>query len=417
MQYNAPLDKLPANPNASYVNGDPAQGLKGSIVSAESVEMDQREVVEVITRANARGYTDFDNVLCGVPSNSDQQQLRKAIEGFIKAHVSPQESWIIDTMITKTVHGSGADFPDLKAAMYWLSFYKITQNGWVHFTIPAGQWTYTQNVHIRHPDLLRVDISGAPLIGAPPTRDDFQWTGNITTDNTNQYAMLRSKIPTELRFTSGMKMEVTGATTLYNLLISGDRTQTALLAFNGSEHVTGVNGVAVHGSGNGGLGVGKDGSLWTATFLTVSGCAGAGIDIAGGLFLGSPVVTASNGAQGALIRAGGVISQSAPANTFSAKGNNGDGLFFQSGSAGSFMGGLFSYYHGYATPPASGLRADGAHVSTPNGYFALNNPGITATNGANVFAQGTGRSPTDSLPPNCSPYPNTVGNGNAMIEL
>jgi hypothetical protein len=54
MLYNQPLDQ-PANTNAPYIDGNPAAGIQGSIVPAASIEYDQREVVEVITRANVRG--------------------------------------------------------------------------------------------------------------------------------------------------------------------------------------------------------------------------------------------------------------------------------------------------------------------------------------------------------------------------
>jgi len=56
----------------------------GSIPPAASIEHDQREIVEVRTQANTRGYHDFSDASCGPPSPSDLHQLRKAIEGFIR---------------------------------------------------------------------------------------------------------------------------------------------------------------------------------------------------------------------------------------------------------------------------------------------------------------------------------------------
>lgn len=132
MQYNQPFDQ-PSNLNAPYIDGNPAAGIQGSIVPAEAIEFDQREVVEVITRANARNYIDFSGTPCAPPANPDLntglpplQQLRKAIEGFIRAW-----DFIIDTTITFHVHGVGADFPDFNQAMQYLRRYYITTNGHV----------------------------------------------------------------------------------------------------------------------------------------------------------------------------------------------------------------------------------------------------------------------------------------------
>ena len=162
MLYNQPLDQ-PTNPNAPYVDGNPAAGIQGSIVPAASLEFDQREVVEVITRANARGYVDFSDTPCAAPSNADLLQLRKAIEGFIRGW-----DFIIDTTVTKTVHGPGADFPDLIAAMSWLRRYYITQQGHVIFRVEAGKWTYTQKIIFRHQNADRISVFGATMTAPVP---------------------------------------------------------------------------------------------------------------------------------------------------------------------------------------------------------------------------------------------------------
>jgi hypothetical protein len=58
MKYNQPFDQ-PSNPNAPYVDGNPAAGIQGSIVPAASIEFDQREIVNVIS-ASALSPTDSD---------------------------------------------------------------------------------------------------------------------------------------------------------------------------------------------------------------------------------------------------------------------------------------------------------------------------------------------------------------------
>lgn len=62
-------------PNAGYVNGDPAQGIEGSIPAAEAFEHHLRELVHLITHS---GQT---------PSHTDLEQVRKAIRWMIDNEV------------------------------------------------------------------------------------------------------------------------------------------------------------------------------------------------------------------------------------------------------------------------------------------------------------------------------------------
>ena len=66
MKYNQPYGV--ADVNASYVNGNPSTGTMGSIPPAESIEMPQRELVNLITDA---GFA---------PTNTDLHQAAKAIQ-------------------------------------------------------------------------------------------------------------------------------------------------------------------------------------------------------------------------------------------------------------------------------------------------------------------------------------------------
>jgi hypothetical protein len=207
MQYNQPLDQ-PSNPNAPYVDGNPAAGIQGSIVPAASIEYDQREAVEVITRANVRGYSDFSGVPCAVPANTDLSQLRKAIEGFIT-----NWQFLITTEITFKVHGSGADFPDLITAFNYLGKYRITPTGHVILQLagaPSGsasavQYVYTQSIIISHPNNDRISIFGAPML-APVSRNDtgYAWNGSSSAqraaDTATNLALLRTKFATEFHF-------------------------------------------------------------------------------------------------------------------------------------------------------------------------------------------------------------------------
>jgi hypothetical protein len=65
VKYNQPFDQT--NPAASYVNGNPATNVAGSIPCAEGLEYPQREIVNAITAAGL------------VPTNGDLTQLSQAI--------------------------------------------------------------------------------------------------------------------------------------------------------------------------------------------------------------------------------------------------------------------------------------------------------------------------------------------------
>ena len=248
MQYNQPLDQ-PANPNAAYVDGVPAAGIQGSIVPAASIEYDQREVVEVITRANVRGYSDFSGVPCAVPANTDLSQLRKAIEGYIT-----NWQFLITTEITFKVHGSGADFADLNAAFSYLGKYKITPTGHVILQLAgaasgsaqAQQYVYNRAIVLSHPNQDRISIFGAPMLAPCPRSDaGFAWNGpsaaQRASDMTTNLAVLRSKFATELHFPGGTYGFIIGGLSLMHLdgvLLTSDGVGTATgILFNCSGYM------------------------------------------------------------------------------------------------------------------------------------------------------------------------------------
>src|SRR5215831_17933045 len=66
MKYQQPYGI--ADPNASYVNGNPSIGLRGSIPPALAFEQPMREIVNMITLSG------------GTPSDADLQQLARAIQ-------------------------------------------------------------------------------------------------------------------------------------------------------------------------------------------------------------------------------------------------------------------------------------------------------------------------------------------------
>jgi hypothetical protein len=67
MKYNQPFDQ-PSNPNAPYVDGNPAAGIQGSIVPAAAIEYPQREIMNTIQAAGLAG------------TNADLSQLLEALK-------------------------------------------------------------------------------------------------------------------------------------------------------------------------------------------------------------------------------------------------------------------------------------------------------------------------------------------------
>jgi hypothetical protein len=356
MQYNQPLDQ-PTNPNAPYFDGNPQAGLQGSIVPASSLEFDQREVVEVITRANVRGYVDFSGTPCAPPGNGDLQQLRKAIEGFITGW-----SFIIDTTITFHVHGVGADFIDLNAAMFYLRKYYITIRGHVILQCAgsasgtATQYIYTTALIFRHPNLDRVSVYGAKMIApVPVSYSGYASNGpsapQRNTDTNTNLAMLRTKFATEFHFTnsSGVWIGPNCPTLMHfdALLLTGDgSTASGINFYNsfGELNNDTYSGIATVNFGAGGIGfelgcsVSIEGPALNETTLCpliVLGCGnasgGPGVYIGDGSYMtmSGNIIAMGNAAHGFMIHPrggtqhdGGLHSQS--------NGQNGMNLYLTS---------------------------------------------------------------------------------------
>jgi hypothetical protein len=160
VRYNQPFGtpEPPLGSYPRYINGNPTTGTEGSIPPARSIDEDQIEIVNVIVNA---GLT---------PNHEELDQLWQALMALLAKKY-------ITTNIIKHVHGSGADFVDLHAAMTWLAEYTITNTGYVTFMIAPGKWTYTATVELNHANINRVAIQGGALLGASPTRNSLSVTG------------------------------------------------------------------------------------------------------------------------------------------------------------------------------------------------------------------------------------------------
>jgi len=217
-----------------FVNGNPVTGTEGSIPSATAFDEGQIEIVTVIANA---GLT---------PDHNDLTQLWQAIQGLIAQK-------FITTAVVKKVHGAGADFVDLIAAMNWVSQYIITSTGSVTFMLAAGRWTYTQTVYIQHPNSNRITIQAAALLGGSPSY------GNISLDPTAQIVYLRSVYATELSFTGGVTgfyIDRGGAILRY-ILITGSQT---VAGFEGGRGIDARDTVLIDGISIWGFGGSSSGS-------------------------------------------------------------------------------------------------------------------------------------------------------------
>jgi hypothetical protein len=299
MEYNAPWDQLPSNPNAPYIDGNPTAGIQGSIVPAHALEYDQREVVEVISRANLRGYHDFSGAACAPPSNSDLMQLRKALEGFLNA----LPNWYIDTDVTFTVHGTGANFPDLNQALWYLSKYVITQHGHVTLLIQTGKWSYGNAIiNLTHPNGDRILITGAALKRSPSIAD-FPVTGYTPVARSNDRTValnnMRACYNSELTFTGGggITNHVNGFT-ITQLLITGDRGGGTLGIFNSSGFVF-VHDCSIAVGDYGFTSTG--GCMYIAGFNSCSGNTGSGFGATNGLMWHGGTMVATSNDYGAFV--------------------------------------------------------------------------------------------------------------------
>lgn len=258
-----------------FVNGNPVTGTEGSIPPATAFDESQIEIIEVIQRAGL------------VPTHGDLTQLWQALMALFAQKY-------ITSPIIKTVHGAGADFPDLLQAFQWLGQYIITPTGYVTFMVAPGKWTYTTTVEINHPNANRVAIQGGALLGASPTPPNFSITGyHAAADGSAHIIYLRSIYASELSFTGGVNgfLVLRHGITLRYLLITGSQTSAPTVPpfpqGNGI-YITAevyVDGIAIWGFGANGFNIMNSiVRCQTSLTITVSYCGSCGINNQGGAF-------------------------------------------------------------------------------------------------------------------------------------
>lgn len=191
---------------------------------------------------------------------------------------------VIDSAVTKTVHGPGADFTDIVTAFTWLSKFKITNNGSVLFNIAAGKWQgapYNASIVLAHPNADRVTIAGAQPVGTLPTIANA--SSIFTTSSAQCLTNLRAILPTEIDFSGsvGAGFIIFGrALTIKNLLLVGDSSNSGAYNAGNGIMATGVTvflqNVACH-SFTYGIGSQSGGGIFVRGFASGTGCSQSGV--------------------------------------------------------------------------------------------------------------------------------------------
>lgn len=351
------------------------------------------------------------------------------VDAAVAAAVAAALPTVITTSVTKTVHGASPDFATLTAAADWLENQSIGPGGSVTFSIAAGQHSYAAPIIFRHPNLDRVTIQGATLLGASVSQSTLPATGvDLSADRTTQLANLRAVYATEIKFSgaAGWLGFLGALPALSRLLITSDRTTltgvAGLVVLNQGGIVTDCS---VHGAGAHGWAV-RSGLLLQNGAMSASGCTssglavvlGAGHTMNGNLTLSTNTVSGLNMDGGFGRRASGYLYC----------GGNTSGIYASNGGSFEGYGGQTTIT--YATNGVDVNHGDvnlvggGAVITQCGAYGVYNNHGrVTATSSVfgtitthNGYANGgatndlTGSSGGTGT---YSPTANTDGNGNS----
>jgi Major tropism determinant N-terminal domain len=183
-----------------------------------------------------RGLNDFVSRNMVSSNNSIIFDIADGVAGNLDFRINPvavsnvyTDVFFITTPIVKTVHGPGADFPDLNAAFNWLGTRRIATTGKVTLRVAPGvsnaKWVYSTDILISHPDGDRIYIEGSALNSALPTA--YTITGTTvaarSADTNVNLAALRGIFNTELGFINGSRIFITSNIRgITNLLLTSD---------------------------------------------------------------------------------------------------------------------------------------------------------------------------------------------------
>jgi hypothetical protein len=159
MEYKAPYGAV--DPNAAYVNGNPATGTAGSVPPAAAIEHPQREIVAVIEDADI------------VPDDSDLTQLLQAIKK-IAGNEKPLYGFYAEPAVTFTV---GTATPTT------ITTFGPTVNGLPNSTFSSGVLTIGSGDEGYY-----IISSWLGTNMTAPISSDYGWTHGIDVDRGSGYA-------------------------------------------------------------------------------------------------------------------------------------------------------------------------------------------------------------------------------------
>ncbi len=353
---------------------------------------------------------------------------------------TPPSRLVIDTAVTKTVHGLGADFADLIAAMAWVNRRRISATGSVTFQVAAGvnanRFVYTQTLNLAHPDGARITITGQPLNASPIAGSSLSFTGSTAgprgVDTGVNLGLLRTLYQTELFF-QGCGVRGTGQIgNIADLLLTSDGNGGDLVQWQ-SGFVTWTS-MAVVGAGGAGINTGAASFAMTG-YNYVLGCAGNGIFLGAGgsaVLAGSAwLIANSNGGQGLSGYAGLFASISGAGANLYARGNGTDGVAIVGGRCAASAlsistnngGSGFASSGGRMEAAGSTSSNNGAHGYTVSGCGYIDatstqgsgntSYGYLAADGANLRRPGGTGAGNVAV---ASPAIGSTGNNNAYIS-
>ncbi len=328
---------------------------------------------------------------------------------------------IIDTNVSYTVGGTGAQFTNLIAAVQYLGRFFITHNGTATLQLSAGVFNYSATIFMDHPQNSRIILQGATMLAAVPTTDaGYAANGSApatrATDAATNIAMLRTKFATELHFTGGAGLEIDGfmLQRLDAILFTGDGTiggggdgQGTACSCQGATSSP-ANGLAFYNFGGFGFTFINGASVeWVGTGPVVCiGNVNDGINANTGsaVVFSGPVITMQNGTSGLFANSNGIIS----ASTMYAECNGLAGINVFQGKYAHTGGHVYrNANYGLSSQVGSAAIGDGADYGA-GGNVNLLGPIFS---GDGSFVRVIGATNTAGS----SPAVGVVGNNNSLI--
>jgi len=312
-------------------------------------------------------------------------------------------------------------------AMNWLSQFKIMDSNTVTINVGAGAYNFTNPIHLRHPDGMRIEIVGATMLGARTagadstgSGDKLKMTGSDSVSRAADLVFNKAKIEarwaTRFYFTGGSGGLVARGGHL------GLMDKIALIANNSAatnnddgHNACGVSNYYSKSAGNTSIVLGADTAIAGFAAFNIMNVFGGSIYANSATITGAGSNNCYNYFGGSMSATGATITGSGSNNCYNDYGGSINANSATITGAGSYN--CFNYFGGSMS--ATGATIDNAGISNClNNYGgSINANGATIDNagGTGLRAVGSGSVIYYGGAATCSPALNTVGNGGAFI--